>query len=129
MLDLNRKFLCSGRRGSSGNSPVVDLKSAHSQSQPVYRVIPFIQYSEEGGLPPKLTVTFQIKCFQEFIKIFRDDEVDSNTGSVSIILGALVQEDMQSVCESAKEITVDAGVTYSGREYKVIAIQDELQIH
>ena len=86
-----------------------------------YRVIPYDHYEEGKGLPPTLKVTFQLKCFQRFEKVIRHDDTAA-AGKVTIAVGILVYENLNTPCESAKNVTVDAGNTFSGREYSVVPI-------
>ena len=110
--------------GTSANSPPVDPPKLHKgQSGFGYAVLPYDHYHEEDGLPPVLQVTFQLKCFQQFVKIIRHDETDAATGKVVIAVGILVREDLLSICESAHDETVNAGTTFSGREYSIVPIQ------
>lgn len=90
-----------------------------------YAVLPFEHYYEEDGVPPVLKVTFQLKCFQKFIKVIRHEDVDGATGKVVIAVGILVREDFPAACESAHELTVHAGTTFSGREHTVVPIQEK----
>ena len=86
-----------------------------------YVVIPYDHYNEIGGLPPSLKVTFHLKCYQKFEQLIRFEDVDS-VGKTTIVVGALVAESLGMSCKSVQKLTVDAGNTFSGREYSVVSI-------
>ncbi len=112
--------------GTSANSPRRD-SSVISMTPPTssyyqFRIIPFSHYMESAKLPPDLVVTFDIACYQTFIKVIREDIVDSATGKYTIVIGALVSENLYLPCSSMESRTELAGPTFSGREYEVKTI-------
>ncbi len=79
-------------------------------------------YSEESGLPPRLQVKFEIKCYQTLLRVIRNDSDDGENGKTTIAVGGLVRESNVS-CLGFHEETVDAGVTYSGLRYEIVPIK------
>lgn len=84
-----------------------------------YRIIPILNYLESQKLPPDLWVSFEIKCYQTFIKVIRNDIYDPKTNKVTIVIGGLVSEVPSLPCESSMTISELAGSTFSGREFEV----------
>ena len=97
------------------------VANAAERSSSDYVVIPYDHYDEIGGLPPSLKVTFHLKCYQKFEQLIRYEDVDS-AGNTTIVVGALVAESLGLSCKSIQKLTVDAGNTFSGREYSVVSI-------
>src|SRR4051812_252727 len=90
--------------GTSANSAPGGLSEFRNGLQDFdYAVLPFDHYQEEG-LPPVLRVTFQLKCFQEFVKVIRHEDTEPVTGKITIAVGLLVKEDLLSPCESAQDV-------------------------
>jgi len=101
--------------GTSGNSPV--------DNETKYRVIPFDSFILTESLPPMLMATFNVRCYQTFLKVVRHDVVDQATGKVTVVAAGLVSENLMNPCSSSEDMVEDAGVTYSGREFVVQSIQ------
>ncbi|MGZ3692704.1 MAG: hypothetical protein ACXWQO_00425 [Bdellovibrionota bacterium] len=80
-------------------------------------------YQQEAALPPKLLVTFDVDCGDEFVKLIREDIPDKKTGITKIAIGGIVQTNIQSACVGTyREITVAAGNTFSGKQFEVVKI-------
>ncbi len=88
-----------------------------------YRVVPFVNYYESQALPPDLFVKFHFKCYQTLVKVLRTDLPHPGSHKDSILIGALVAENLQSPCSGTYETTELAGKTFSGREFEVKPIQ------
>lgn len=89
-----------------------------------FRFVEAKTFKEAGGLPPKLEVTFDVMCNEEFVKVIRHEWTDLKTMKTTIAVGGLVRENLLSSCAGVKkEIHVEAGDTYSGREYEISKIR------
>jgi hypothetical protein len=90
----------------------------------LFRFVEASSISEKKGLPPKLEMVLDIFCNEELEKVIRHEKTDSKTNKVTIIIGALVKENMLSSCAGEKrKLTVEAGTTFSGREYEISRIK------
>jgi hypothetical protein len=70
------------------------------------------------------TLANQLISNEELEKVIRHEKTDSKTNKVTIIIGALVKENMLSSCAGEKrKLTVEAGTTFSGREYEISRIK------
>ena len=92
------------------------------------RTIRFVEASsiyEKDGLPPKIMMVFDIFCNEELAQVIRHEKTDPKSNKVTIAVGALVQENLFSSCTGIKrKLTVEAGTTFSGREYEIIRIKN-----
>lgn len=78
-------------------------------------------FRELENLPPKLEATFTLACNQKFLQVLRYETINSDGSITTIHIGALVTESAITMpCqEPPKEISYEAGYTYSGRHYEV----------
>lgn len=98
---------------------------AKENSLRTFRFIEPSSIKEKGGLPPKLEMVLDIFCNEELAQVIRYEKADSKTNKMTIAVGALVQENLLSSCAGEKrKLTVDAGSTFSGREYEIIRIKN-----
>ncbi len=89
-----------------------------------FRFAEVTKTQEVSGLPPKLRVTFESMCNEEFVNVVRNEWVEPRTKKTSIAVGVIVRENLLSSCAGEKRLnTVDAGTTFSGREYEVVQIR------
>lgn len=83
------------------------------------RFVPMKRYEEKDGLPPRLLAFFDIDCGQRLVKSIRFEETDAS-GQARIYVGGLVKDDPASSCVGEKrEVSSEAGRTYSGRAFRV----------
>lgn len=87
-----------------------------------YTAIPFKSYQLTDS--QTILATFQIKCFEKFIHIFRHD-VQVSPSEVTTVVGAIVEANQFSPCSEAEDITVDAGWHYSGRRQNIVTIETQ----
>jgi hypothetical protein len=93
-----------------------------------YYFVEVKSYKESSKLPPRLNVTFDIHCNEEFIKVIRNDLLNTKTKETNIALGVLVKENLLSSCAgTSKEMTVSAGKTFSGKQYSISLIKSTRQ--
>lgn len=102
--------------GTSANGTKLDSPST------VYRVIPFESYFQSSSLPPVLWADFKVRCNQRILQVFRHDVVRGNP-RVTIVIGALVSEETLDPCTGEERKIVQAGQTYSGRDFDVKSLQ------
>ena len=81
------------------------------------------RFKQLGGLPPKLEMIIDLKCNEAFEQLIRSEWVEPATSKTFIAIGALVRVRPLDHCtEKTSEFKVDAGTTFSGREFEVVAI-------
>lgn len=82
-------------------------------------------FREVEGLPPKIELTFELWCNQQFVRVVREESRRyENSRETEIWLGVLVRELGVSSCRGEKKSqTVDAGTSFSGRQYKIRLIK------
>jgi hypothetical protein len=89
-----------------------------------FRFVEASSFKEKNGLPPKLEITFDFFCNEEFLQVIRYEKIDPKTNKITIAVGALVQENALSSCAGKKrKLVVDAGTTFSGRDYEITRIK------
>lgn len=89
-----------------------------------FRFVEAKKIKEGSNLPPKLILTFEIKCNEELVKVLRYDWTEPKSHKVSIAVGALFKENLLSSCAGKKvEVEADAGHTFSGREFEITRIK------
>ena len=89
-----------------------------------FKFVEATKTKQSDGLPPKLEVTFDLMCNEEFVKVIRNEWIDPKSKRTSIAVGVLVKENPYSSCAGVKKkMTVDAGTTFSGREFEVTRIK------
>ena len=72
------------------------------------------------GLPPTINATFEFDCNYTFEKLIRTEDLNAETGKVTIFLGGLIKQDPSKNCKGATiSEVVPAGNLFSGREYEV----------
>lgn len=77
-------------------------------------------FKQVAGLPPKLQATFSIACNHRLVRVIRTEKTDPETKKMLIYIGGIVEEDASDVnCMGIKEITANAGTTYTGRDFEV----------
>ena len=94
-------------------------------AQSAVKFIEMKDHQELESLPPQLLATFEIACNETFVKLIRQETLDEDTGKVIIAIGGLVDVSSDSSCtwQSVPEaISVDAGTTFSGRDFEVTTI-------
>lgn len=98
---------------------------AKENSLRTFRFVEASSIKEKGGLPPKLEMVLEIFCNEDLAQVIRYEKTDDKTKKTTIAVGALVQENLLSSCAvQKKKITVDAGSTFSGREYDIVRIKN-----
>lgn len=96
---------------------------AHADFTEVKYVEP-IAFFINASLPPKLKATFPVACDQQFLRVVRYEATDKVTSKVFISIGGFVAQDpMRAGCAGIREVTVDAGQAYSGRDFEVNPIK------
>jgi hypothetical protein len=115
------QLACAGG-GTSANAAHsrVGLKSATDSG--IYKVIPYEDYYESQALPPDIWARFSIQCNQTFLGVDRQEVTDPQSKEVTILIGALVLENSESPCSSAADLSVVAGKSFSGREFKILPL-------
>lgn len=89
-----------------------------------FRYVQVKDVKEISALPPKIEVTFSIMCNDEFVQLVRHEWTDPVTNKVSIALGGFVRENKAKKCGGRKqEVKVDAGTSFSGKEYEISKIR------
>lgn len=89
-----------------------------------FRFVEALSIQEKSGLPPKLEMVLELFCNEELVQVIRHEKVAPKTNKMTIAVGALVQENLLSNCAGeVRKLTVDAGSTFSGREYEVTRIK------
>jgi hypothetical protein len=89
-----------------------------------FRFVEAKSIKELSSLPPKLELTLEIMCNEEFIKVIRHEWIDPKSKKVTIAVGALVRENLLSSCAGeVKEVKATAGDTFSGREFEISRIK------
>ena len=98
---------------------------AKENSLRTFRFVEASSVKENGGLPPKLEMILDIFCNENLAQVIRYEKTDSKIRKTTIAVGALVQENLLSSCAGEKKkLTVDAGSTFSGRDYEIIRIKN-----
>jgi hypothetical protein len=98
---------------------------AHAAESP-YRFVEMKSYKEDPSLPPNLTVNFDVDCGDEFVKVIREEITNPKTGLTQIAIGGMVKSNPQSPCVGTfRDKAVEAGSTFSGREYEIVKILKE----
>lgn len=101
--------------------PLVQSAESHLRE---FRFIEAKSIKELSQLPPKIEMTLEILCNEEFYKVIRHEWIDPKTKNITIALGALARENLLSSCAGEKKgIKVDAGTTFSGRKYEIVRIK------
>jgi hypothetical protein len=99
---------------------------AHSAENP-YGTIRFVEakvVKELSSLPPQIEMTLEVMCNEEFVKIIRHEWIEPKSKITNIAVGALFKENLLSSCAGiTKEIKINAGPTYSGRQYEILRIK------
>jgi len=100
------------------------LPSAEAAAPSIYKFAEVKSHKEIGSLPPKLMLTFDLFCNENFVKVIRYDKTEAKTGKAVIAVGVLVEENLLSSCAGqSKEMTVPAGKTFSGRQFEIAVIK------
>ena len=87
------------------------------------RFAPMETYREVSDLPPRLLITVSIYCFEKVLRPLRE-EVTLEDGTTLIQTGALILQDLHSVCSQGPgPVEVADGTTYSGKQYRVVSIK------
>jgi hypothetical protein len=99
----------------------VTIFALTAPAKTIIKFIEPVQLYEVSTLPPLILARFSIACNQNFLKIVRH-EIDIPTlasGKVLISIGGLVSENVSKTCTTSEEITVNAGHSFSGRDYEL----------
>ncbi len=98
---------------------------AKENSLRTFRFVEASNIFEKDGLPPKIVMVLDIFCNEELAQVIRHEKTNPKSNKVTIAVGALVQENLFSSCAGKKrKLTVEAGTTFSGREYEISRIKN-----
>lgn len=87
-----------------------------------FHFIPYKEYQFKQGLPPRIKLSFEIFCNQDFVKLVRIEKIENNHKFIAF--GAVVKDNLFSSCVGIKKlIKVDGGFAYSGKDYSVHSIK------
>ena len=106
----------------------VSVALLSSGSSSAFEMAPFrfveAKSIQNARVEPQLEITIEFMCNEEFVQVVRYETTNPKTQVAEIALGALVREQPFSSCRMEKKtLTVPAGHSYSGREFKTFKIQ------
>ena len=96
---------------------------ARASSSDELHFVPMKRFEQRDGLPPKLIAFFDIDCGDQLVDTVRFQQTDAQ-GVVHIYLAGLARANLVSSCVGeTREVSKQAGFTYSGRNFRVQAIE------
>ncbi|MGZ3651628.1 MAG: hypothetical protein ACXVB9_15470 [Bdellovibrionota bacterium] len=80
------------------------------------------RYEQREALPPKLLAYFDLECGEKILEPVRFEETGPDN-EARIYLGALVKKTVAPCKQDTHEVSVEAGHTYSGRQFRIESIR------